>query len=239
MKQEWTHLSLGGLLPSLFLLIPFPTVRLKAPLSTPHQGLGCPVPGLFRSVALFYFLYHLFGLGFQMLLNNPWDMPLGFAVKTLEIKISVRTKLVRINGKDVVWELGPSLQQQLYQDKSVLIEDRASSRVSFIKTLKFTPCFLKVKFLFSPLPEYWGFSKLLYKMHAESLSKTIIGIRILRKNIQLITRSKELLIPIVIGIPGTEDKILYKEWYSQEQHKEPHIAKTIQLKYIFPKALYI
>lgn len=76
-------------------------------------------------------------------------------------------------------------------------------------------------------------------MHAESLSKTIIGIRILRKNIQLITRSKELLIPIVIGIPGTEDKILYKEWYSQEQHKEPHIAKTIQLKYIFPKALYI
>lgn len=48
-------------------------------------------------------------------------------------------------------------------------------------------------------------------MHAESLSKTIIGIRILRKNIQLITRSKELLIPIVIGIPGTEDKILYKD----------------------------
>lgn len=51
--------------PSLFLLIPFPTVRLKAPLSTPHQGLGCPVPGLFRSLALFYFLYHLFGLGFR------------------------------------------------------------------------------------------------------------------------------------------------------------------------------
>lgn len=76
-------------------------------------------------------------------------------------------------------------------------------------------------------------------MHVESLSKTIIGIRILRKNIQLITRSKELLIPIIISIPGTEDKIIYKEWYNQEQHKEPHTAKTIQLKYIFPKALYI
>ena len=76
-------------------------------------------------------------------------------------------------------------------------------------------------------------------MHVESLSKIIIGIRILRKNIQLITRSKELLIPIIISIPGTEDKILYKEWYNREQHKEPHIAKTIQQKYIFPKALYI
>lgn len=76
-------------------------------------------------------------------------------------------------------------------------------------------------------------------MHVESLSKTIIGIRILRKNIQLITRSKELLIPIIISIPGTEDKILYKEWYNREQNKEPHTAKTIQLKYIFPKALYI
>ena len=76
-------------------------------------------------------------------------------------------------------------------------------------------------------------------MHVESLSKTIIGIRILRKNIQLISRSKELLIPIIISIPGTEDKILYKEWYNREQHKEPHIAKTIQQKYILPKALYI
>ena len=48
-----------------------------------------------------------------------------------------------------------------------------------------------------------------------------------------------MLIPIIISIPGTEDKILYKEWYNWEQHKEPHIAKSIQLKYIFPKALYI
>ena len=43
---------------------------------------------------------------------------------------------------------------------------------------------------------------------------------------------------MIISIPGTEDKILYKEWYNRE-HKEPHTAKTIQLKYIFPKALYI
>ena len=75
-------------------------------------------------------------------------------------------------------------------------------------------------------------------MHVESLSKTIIGIRILRKTMQLITRSKELLIPMIISIRGTEDKILYKEWYNRE-HKEPHTAKTIQLKYIFPMALYI
>lgn len=44
-KQEWTHLSLGGLLPSLFLLIPFPTVRLKAPLSS-SSGSGVPCPRL-------------------------------------------------------------------------------------------------------------------------------------------------------------------------------------------------
>lgn len=48
-----------------------------------------------------------FRYAFRICCKDSWD------------KLSVRTNLVRINGKYVVWESEPSLQRWLHQDKSV------------------------------------------------------------------------------------------------------------------------